>query len=561
MNSESNENTEKISNDYWEAEVLGQIYGTNFAELTQWIAEGALLPDDKVRRGNLRFLEAKKVPLLIPFFNAKEQGIEPPTVQTKIIDAGDSAESVPVQPENLASDQNLQENADIEQHKTPQKTPPPPQYFPAFTKSFCEMHPDTEAKYFCQTCGNSFCRLCPTSYGGNVKLCPICGALCKTIAETKVKKHKEIQHQLALTEGFGFLDFGRALIHPFRFKASLFFGAIMFMFFTLGQSAATVGGLFLIAASIICFMLANMLTFGILANTIDNFTQGRLDANFMPNFDDFSLWDDVVHPFFLSIGAYLSSFGPFILIVLIAGYVLINSMVSQVNSIPENLAKNTYPQPFNAEKVNEQSQEVKRLLEQIKQNNAKNKALEDGNINIEQLPPVFDDTEEQVMQAQELIEQARKEQLESVAGSSPVAEQKYWQEMMKNFMSMALPFLFLLLISFLWGMFYFPAACAVAGYTRSFLATINPLIGLDTIKRLGIDYAKIWLMGLIIVIWTAVISGILNLILSPFDMPRVGNIPATAIGSLFTFYLSVVFSCVLGYALYKASNRLNLYKG
>lgn len=48
--------------------------------------------------------------------------------------------------------------------------------------------------------------------------------------------------------------------------------------------------------------------------------------------------------------------------------------------------------------------------------------------------------------------------------------------------------------------------------------------------------------------------------LPAFDMPGVGNLPAKFIGSLFTFYFSVVFSCVLGFAIYKASDRLKLYQ-
>ncbi len=87
MENISNEINKNQSNDFWQAEVLGQIYDTNFAEMTQWITDGALMPTDKVRRNNLRWLEAGKVPTLLPFFNAKEHGIEPPQVQTNITDA------------------------------------------------------------------------------------------------------------------------------------------------------------------------------------------------------------------------------------------------------------------------------------------------------------------------------------------------------------------------------------------------------------------------------------------------------------------------------------------
>ena len=92
------------------------------------------------------------------------------------------------------------------------------------------------------------------------------------------------------------------------------------------------------------------------------------------------------------------------------------------------------------------------------------------------------------------------------------------------------------------------------------MATINPMVGLDTIKRLGFDYVKILLMGFCILIASGVIGGFLSVLFSPLDLPKMGNLPAKAIGSLFTFYFSVVFSCVLGFALFKAADRLKLYR-
>ena len=561
MNTVTNDNAVSFSNEIWQAEVLGQIYETNLEELTQWISEGALIPDDKVRRGNLRWLEAGKVPLLMPFFNAKAHGFEPPNIQTSTVNAGNFS----AQTENFQSAADFSNNSAFENENgngnsefhTGNSTQRQ-ENFQHSEQSVCAMHPEEEAKYFCDTCGNSFCKLCPNSYGGSVKICPMCGAMCQSIAETKVKRQKEFKYHHDINEGFGFSDFGSALAHPFKHKTSLFLGAIMFMFFTLGQSAGAIGGMFMFAAAILCFMMANMLTFGVLANTIDNFTQGKVEANFMPNFDDFSLWDDVVHPFFLSIGAYLSSFGPLILIIAVSVYWMISSLTSQINPVQENAAEMTYLQQNNEHKVVEQSKQVERLLENVKKNNPNR--FNNESLNEPEMPAV-DETEEQVRQTEELIQQTRKAQLESAIGKSPETVQKENEQMLKSFFAMGIPVLFLVLLAFLWGIFYFPAACAVAGYTRSFMATINPAVGLDTIKRLGLDYVKIWFMGLLIVIFSGIISVILAVVLSPFDMPRMGNLPATAIGSLFTFYFSVVFSCILGYALYKASDRLNLYKG
>ena len=174
-----------------------------------------------------------------------------------------------------------------------------------------------------------------------------------------------------MTEGFGFKDFGRALAHPFKFKISLVVGAIMFMIFTIAQSAASFGSFFLLGGAIISFMLANMLAFGVLANTIENFSQGKLGADFMPKFDDFNLWDDVVHPFFLAIGVYISSFGAFFLVIVIGILLIVNSVSSSPGQA-ENLKQQTVPPlMIDQQKTLSQSDEVKKLLE-----NAQKEAIE-----------------------------------------------------------------------------------------------------------------------------------------------------------------------------------------
>ncbi|MDQ3181519.1 MAG: hypothetical protein M3Q33_13490, partial [Acidobacteriota bacterium] len=121
-------------------------------------------------------------------------------------------------------------------------------------------------------------------------------------------------------------------------------------------------------------------------------------------------------------------------------------------------------------------------------------------------------------------------------------------------------FLIPILLALLWGLFYFPVACAVAGYTRSITAVINPAVGLDAIKHLGFDYVKILLMCLVLAVFTFIVSLILGIIFSPFDLPQIGNLPLVAIASLFHFYIWIVFSIILGFALYKNSSRLNLFQ-
>lgn len=100
----------------------------------------------------------------------------------------------------------------------------------------------------------------------------------------------------------------------------------------------------------------------------------------------------------------------------------------------------------------------------------------------------------------------------------------------------------------------------MAAYTRNIRSVFNPAIGLDTIKRLGFDYVKILLMAFLLWIIAGGIGYALSLVFAPFDLPRLGNIPVIAVSSVVTFYLSIVFSIILGSALYKNSDKFPLFK-
>lgn len=542
-------------NEIWQVEVGGQVYEAPLAELPEWIGEGSLQPGDKVRKGNLRWIEAQKVPALIPFFNARAKGEPMPFVQT-VTDASlpREAEPPPAQAEPETVEEPQQAMPAEPAPRSPGNAPPIP--------GQCARHSDRASTFVCTGCGIELCKGCPTSYGGSVRICTDCGSMCRSTVEVSQQAKKEAVRSGIGGSAFGFEDFARAVSHPFRFKASLLFGGLMFMFFSLGRSSAWIGGIFLIASALICGMLVNMMVFGIRANVIDNFTQGRLDADFMPGFEDFSLWDDVVHPFFLSIGVYISSFGAFFIVAVIGFYLIYNAANEQMQKFNEQLTSVPGTTVYSPDRTAEQSKEVRELLGKVKQQNERRienqqlqtEAAETGSAPAVQAP-AGDPTEEDM---DRLLQEIRTKRL---AESSPIAQDNAdagYAAAISSILRLAAPLVVLGMITLVWGFFYYPAACAVAGYTRSFFATINPLVGLDTIRRLGVDYVKILLMSLLLLLLTGVVTSALNVVLSPFDLPRVGNIPAAVIGSLLGFYVSIVFSCILGLALFKAADRLKL---
>ena len=522
---------EENASDTWSVDAGGEIYKGDLAELVQWIAEGSLLPADRVRKGNLRWIDAIRVPALVPHFNAKANGtVIEPSASVTVASASEINKPTP-------SVQMISRPA---------------------AAGFCRVHSDIEATYICDGCAAEFCKSCPNTYG-SVKICPLCGGMCRATEQVAAEKRKDEKYELDVTGGFGLSDLTLAFAYPFKFKTSLFLGALMFMFFSLGRSATALGGIIMFGAAIICMMLANMLTFGVLANTVENFSQGKIGGNFMPDFDEFSLWEDVVHPFFLSIGVYISSFGIFLVVAVVGMYFVMSSLAAQSVAMKGQLEKLPGTAYYDTQRTIQQSDQVRKVVSSLDQQ-AQQRFNEAENASNSQPQPTSADTEAGVMRANEQIQKDRLAELESTIGKTPETKQKDSLELIKAFMSLAAPVVVISFIALIWGLFYFPAACAVAGYTRSFTATINPLVGLDTIRRLGIDYAKLLAMSLLILICSGIIGSFFGLVLSAFDLPSFGNLPAKALASLFGFYFTIVFSCLIGFALYKASDRLKLLK-
>lgn len=144
----------------WQVETQGQIYIADLEEVKQWIAEGAVLPSDKVKRGNLRWLTAEKVPELHNSFDP---------------DNFNSVDSIKSEFETkLTFEASAEENSSE-----------------WIIEKVCHLHKIIEAVFVCDICQKSFCKACPKSYGGSVKICPLCDSLCRSINEP-AKIHKSV---------------------------------------------------------------------------------------------------------------------------------------------------------------------------------------------------------------------------------------------------------------------------------------------------------------------------------------------------------------------------------
>jgi hypothetical protein len=115
----------------------------------------------------------------------------------------------------------------------------------------------------------------------------------------------------------------------------------------------------------------------------------------------------------------------------------------------------------------------------------------------------------------------------------------------------------------LWFVFYYPMALLVAGYTGGFFATINPLMGLATMYRLGFDYAKAFGLYIVVVIVYAIFNATLGVIGPAFGIAgtlvsAVGYlIQYVAQGALY-FFASMIIAALLGLLLYKRQDVVGM---
>src|SRR5690606_20638485 len=146
---------------------------------------------------------------------------------------------------------------------------------------------------------------------------------------------------------------------------------------------------------------------------------------------------------------------PFILTAAIGFYMVFSSLAAQANTYSQTITKVPGTEFYAPDRTAEQTEEVKQLLEKVKAQNA-----------------------------ERLSEQAAVEQGRTISTGQASSEdiEKMLAEMREastpppattQIMNVTAPVAVVGFIALLWGLFFMPAACAVAGYTRSFMATIN----------------------------------------------------------------------------------------
>lgn len=385
----------------------------------------------------------------------------------------------------------------------------PPAVVTPLSTNACHNHPEADPAYVCRMCGAVFCKHCP-KFVGKVAVCPLCGDLCREY-KALVEKAARVEFQ---SSGFGIGDFGRAILYPFQHKAALVGGALIYGFLLLAGFRGAA--------------LAGVLMFACVSHVINQIACGRFKRSFMPDFSAFNFWDDVIVPVFLGLGVTIVTWGPLIVLVfaLMFGVVSTRLAHGSASGGGDHVAESTGPS----------SEDLKVLTDP----DADPAKLAEANKNLQEVRP-----------GAQIAQEAEDARAES---SDPTSALRNLLPYLGAGISIAV----LLLLFVGWGLFYYPMALTVAGYTQSFGSVINPLVGLDTIRRMGITYFKAFAMVIVVQFVALAVGVVIAVITAPLALPFMGNIVANFISATFSFYFNLVVACILGLSLFKSADRLGI---
>ncbi|MDT7781350.1 MAG: hypothetical protein QOC99_3862 [Acidobacteriota bacterium] len=544
----------KTETEIWQVLTHEGVFQAELPTLKQWVVEGLVQPTDKVRKGALKWIEAGRVPGLRRVFSGEEQvAVEESAPDASVqpqthAQAQTHAAEQPCAPQNgfavgvvsFQTPVDAQTPAHVQMHAQTQahsQTPgsqdlglgrdrslargvsaaessyaPAPYTEPVLSgepslSSACHFHPYEAATLLCKVCSTTFCRACPNRMGvSSVMICTLCGGFCDSL--------ETVRTRVALYErqgsGFGFDDFRQALAYPFKHLVSLFGGALLYSF--------------LLLAGLRGQLLAWGLVFGCISLIIRRVAYGRLDRDFLPDFSEFSFWDDVLVPCGLGLGVTIVTLGPTLLLLA----ALLSGWFGGAQT-PKPLA--LAPPSARQEQQSDKSEDAVSLAneEEARQKEVSKKV------------------QELSRQAQEASRVEKSKQSEDTAMS-----------VVKQLLAHAGLVLLLGLAALAWAALYHPMALLVAGWTESFKSVVNPLVGIDTMRHMGLTYFKAFLMYVAVQVAGFFVMLLVSLATAPFDMPFIGNLPAKFLGGIVTFYTSLVIACILGLSLFKSADRLGI---
>lgn len=351
----------------------------------------------------------------------------------------------------------------------------------------CVEHPQAKSETMCPACTTGYCGECKKS------ICPICDTPC--IPASGYQKWLE-QERLRARPMIA--EIKTILAYPLQDPLAFFIFALITAFFSV---------MALFSYRAIIFSLGILLWYSF--HTLYQVASGNLQR-FIPEFNDVS---DLTHPLRLSGAAMTITWGPLLLLgVLFTVNVGMGMNFSSILGGSPPAKEETVAAPPDEE--DPAPVEIQNLLGDFEGEETNS---EDTTVSRE--PKVATPRHTQVP--------AKK-----AVAASPVG----------TVSGVSL----LLLLALLWKVAYTPVALIVAALSKNVMSVLNPLIGVDTIRRMGPVYWHVLLIYTGLTMTELGIGKIFGMI------PIVGDIGMAFVKA----YIAIAVGCALGLAVYKKAPEL-----
>ncbi len=364
---------------------------------------------------------------------------------------------------------------------------------PAVSWRRCSNHPQVRSEAMCPSCKKGYCSQCGERVQRAV-ICPSCDGLCIKSEQFDQDLQREAQRSRNMFE-----DLGTVLAYPLRDPLSYVLLAVFTWVFAVAARWAMYGGL-----------LGLLLSQGVLMwyafTALARVANGNLKDS-MPEFRD--IWD-IVKAFLLGICATVVSSGPLIAVtVLVPGVALLSQMNRA--EVPVSMAV-VHAQPPDQQPVE---------------------------------PPVSGSEDEEGVEPETAPSDPSQPAASLPSGAdgggglSPGG--------VAALAGVALGFLALAGLTLLWKIVYEPIALTVAGLSHSYGRTLNPLIGIDTIRKMGGVYWQAWLIYCIL----SAVQWVIGFVVSA--IPILGGLVVSFINA----YVYLAVGCLMGLAVFKKAKELH----
>lgn len=363
----------------------------------------------------------------------------------------------------------------------------------------CANHPQARSETYCPACKKGLCHDCSKHFQ-NAFICPECDGLCVTAAEQEARETRERERARPLRE-----DLGQILRYPLVDPIAYVLLAIFVWGFRVAAGMAAFGGAF-------GALFSQGLLMAYAFTAVNRVSSGNTKS-FMPSISDIS---DLAGPVKLGFGALLISAGPLLALLFLMP-------VQQALSLSGAREHSSFLETAHAQE-----------------------------------PPSPEPAEPESPGEEAETEEDAEEPAEGVPGegAEPTPEPDIDSLLLQEPAEASLPEAPLVPIwgwvlvglAFAWNIVYAPVALTVAAISQSFLQTLNPLLGIDTIQRMGGVYWRA--MGY----YTAITAVQLLLGFGFGLIPILGGIVRAFVDS----WALLSIGCLLGRAVYKRAAELDL---